>query len=188
MNVFRYMTTLTAAAALLLTAAQRTDGAAYTGKIKTVSKDRLVLTVKDKDVTVHLVTSTTITLDGKSAALTNLKAGLQATVDAKKVGAKMIAVTVSASTAKTAFQPIALAVSYRGLIKKIDKKAMSFDVFDKIDKKTTTVAVRKDTKVTLDGKIAAFADLKEGYSVEVTAKSEDGKLVATAVIARKAAL
>jgi aspartate 1-decarboxylase len=185
MNGIRYTTTLMASAALLLAVAQGADGAAYSGKIKSVSKDRLVLTVKDKEVTVRLDKETKITIDGKQAKPADLKAGLQAAVKAKKVGVRMVAVSIAARTAKTAFRPVALAASYRGTIKKIDRKGKTIDVFDPADKKTTAFAVRKDTKVTLDGRVAKFADLKEGFSVEVTAKKEGKKLVATAVVARK---
>jgi len=85
----------------------------------------------------------------------------------------------------TTGQSLSRSVAYRGLIKRIDRKGSAIDVYNQADKKTNTFAIRNDTKVTLDGKVAKLADLQAGFSVEVTAKEVGGKLVATAVVARK---
>ena len=60
----------------------------------------------------------------------------------------------------------------KGTIKKVDADKSSLVVTDK-DKKDVTVTVNKDAKITLDGKEAKFADLKEGQTVKVT--EEDAK-------------
>jgi biopolymer transport protein ExbD len=64
------------------------------------------------------------------------------------------------------------AATVKGTIKKVDADKSSLVVTDK-DKKDVTVTVNKDAKITLDGKEAKFADLKEGQTVKVT--EEDAK-------------
>ena len=59
---------------------------------------------------------------------------------------------------------IALAATLEGTIKKVDADKSTLVVTDK-DKKDVTVTVNKDAKLTLDGKAAKFADLKEGQKV-----------------------
>ncbi len=67
---------------------------------------------------------------------------------------------------------IACAATLEGTIKKVDGDKSTVVVTDK-DKKDVTVTVNKDAKITLDGKAAKFADLKEGQTVKVT--HEDNK-------------
>jgi biopolymer transport protein ExbD len=76
---------------------------------------------------------------------------------------------------------IASAATLEGTIKKVDGDKSTLVVTDK-DKKDVTVTVIKDAKITLDGKEAKLADLKEGQSVKVT--HEDNK--ASAVEAKAA--
>src|SRR4029077_18841874 len=56
---------------------------------------------------------------------------------------------------------IASAATLEGTIKKVDGDKSTVVVTDK-DKKDVTVTVNKDAKITLDGKEAKLADLKEG--------------------------
>ena len=76
---------------------------------------------------------------------------------------------------------IVCAATLEGTVKKVDADKSTVVVTDK-DKKDVTVTVNKDAKITLDGKKAKLADLKEGQAVKVT--HEDNK--ATEVEAKSA--
>ncbi|HXG09666.1 MAG TPA: hypothetical protein VNK04_07745 [Gemmataceae bacterium] len=65
-----------------------------------------------------------------------------------------------------------VAATLEGTIKKVDSNKSTVVVTGK-DKKDVTVTVNKDAKITLDGKKAKLADLKEGQTVKVT--HEDNK-------------
>jgi biopolymer transport protein ExbD len=73
------------------------------------------------------------------------------------------------------------AATLDGTIKKVDGEKSTLVVTGK-DNKDVTVTVIKDAKITLDGKAAKLADLKEGMTVKVT--HEDNK--ATEVDAKAA--
>jgi biopolymer transport protein ExbD len=59
------------------------------------------------------------------------------------------------------------AATLDGTLKKVDGNKKTLVVSGK-DKKDVTVTVNKDAKITLDGKTAKLADLKEGQTVKVT--------------------
>ena len=65
------------------------------------------------------------------------------------------------------FVGLASAAVLEGTLKKVDTTKNCCLVVDK-DKKDVLVELEKDTKITLDGKAAKLADLKEGQKVKVT--------------------
>lgn len=159
----------------------------YVGTIQKVGADQIVLKVDKKDHTVAVNSETAITLDGRKAKLTDLKAGHKATVTCKKDGAKLVATKIAAGSKSAAVTPLSLFAAlkgekYRGLIKKIDKKTLY--LFQTVKKKTLEFAVNSQTVVTRDGKKSAFADLKTGDTAVVTAETKDGKTVATRIVAK----
>jgi len=79
---------------------------------------------------------------------------------------------------------IALAATLEGTIKKVDADKSTLVVTDK-DKKDVTVTVNKDAKLTLDGKAAKFADLKEGQKVKVTHEANKASEVEAKSAAKK---
>lgn len=85
---------------MLLAAAAAVSAAdePHKGKVKSASAEKLVLTHGDQDHTFKIDETTKITLDGKEAKATDLKAGDSATVTAKQAeGGGMLATKIEAT-------------------------------------------------------------------------------------------
>ena len=73
----------------------------HKGKVKSASAEKLVLSHGDQDHAFQIDASTKITLNGKEAKATDLKAGDSATVTAKQAkGGEMLATKIEVTRAK----------------------------------------------------------------------------------------
>lgn len=168
--------------------ASAADTQVLSGKIQSVAKDHIVLKVKDKTHKVSVKSDTQITLDGKKAALNDLKSGFTASVTARKEGTGLAATKIEAKSKAAA--PASLLVfadeqarKYTGTVKQVEKTTLQIT---DAKKKTHSFNVGSATTITLNGKRATLAQLKAGYKVKVTAVEKDGKLMAKTIAATSA--
>jgi cold shock CspA family protein len=150
----------------------------------------VVLKVKEKSMRMQVDSASQITLDGKKAALTQLKKGHKATVTFKKEGTKFTAEKIVASSNNTAsLLPVVLlddekALRYTGKIKAVNKTTVSVMKADA--KKAFDFEVGSDAVIKVNGKAASLKDLKAGQNVIVTYVKKAGKLHAKTITATSA--
>jgi hypothetical protein len=85
---------------LAVAASSRAADQNYEGKVKSANATQVVVTVAEKDSTFKIAATTKITLDGKEAKATDLKAGDKVKVAAKQTeGGGMEATTITATRA-----------------------------------------------------------------------------------------
>jgi hypothetical protein len=75
--------------------------------------------------------------------------------------------------------PVQALVKVAGTVDAVD--AIGNTLIIKTAKKTDTVSVSTDTKITNAGKVVTLSDLKTGENVRALCKKDEGKLVATDV-------
>lgn len=99
----RMLSVLTVLGMLLaISTAARAADEPQSGKVKSASADSLVVTVGTADHTFKIDSSTKVTLDGKEAKATDLKAGDMVKVTSKAgEGANKIATKIEATRTKT---------------------------------------------------------------------------------------
>lgn len=169
---------------LVAQTASAEEAETMTGKIKSVDKDHIVLEVKEESHKLSVDSATQITLDGEKASLADLKAGFAARVTAKKGDDQQYRATKIAASSKAAsfvsFLIEEEAKEFKGTVKKVEKTTLQ--ITNEL-KKETSFDVASDATITLDGKRASLADLKEGFQVTVTATEKDGKLMASKIAA-----
>jgi hypothetical protein len=78
--------------------------------------------------------------------------------------------------------PAAMSESYQGQVMTVSQGKLMLAT----DRAQTIVDVPESAAVMLDGKAAALADLQTGFNVVVTANEQEGRIVATTVIATSA--
>jgi hypothetical protein len=175
----------TAGLLALSSSAVAEDTKILSGDIESVAKDHVVIKVSDKSHKVMVNSETEITLDGKKAALTELKKGFPATVTAEekeeKLTAKKITARTKADTSNVSFDDEDEAKKFTGTIKEVEKTTL--EVTDAL-KKSHSFDVGSETQITLDGKKATLAQLKAGFKVTVTAVEKDGKMMAKTIAAK----
>jgi hypothetical protein len=172
----------------ILALAANARAASTTGEIAEVGKNFLVVKVKKpaKSMKFRVSSNAQITLDGKKAALTQLKKGQQAAVTYSNDGKKFNATKIAATSAKTSLLPVAFVADekplrYSGKIKAVDKTTVS--VMKAKAKKAWDFDVASDCAIKLDGKIASLNQLKVGQRAIVTYVKKDGKLHAKTITA-----
>ena len=161
------------------------DTETMSGKIKSVAKDQIVLEVEDESHELSVNSSTQVTLDGKKASVADLKAGYAARVTAKKgEDQKYTATRIVANSQATSFVSTSLvadeAKKFEGTVKSVEKTSLHLT---SEENKQMTFQVASDATITLDGKRASLADLKEGFQATVTATEKEGKLMASRIAA-----
>jgi Cu/Ag efflux protein CusF len=83
---------------LAVSAAALAADETHSGKVKTASADQIVVSHENQDHTFQVDSATMITLDGKEAKATDLKAGDKVTVTAKQAeGGGLLATKVVAT-------------------------------------------------------------------------------------------
>lgn len=155
------------------------------GKLKSIAKDHIVLEVKEESHKLAVNSATQVTLDGEKAALADLKAGFTASVTAKKgdddsySATKIVARSTSTSFVNYVIQE-EKASEFEGTVKKVEKATLQITNEQKRD---MSFEVASAAIITLDGKRASLADLKEGFKVTITATEKDGKQMASKIVA-----
>lgn len=147
-------------------AADEIGANAHDGKVVSVTGEKLVMTARDgKEHTHVLVADTKACLDGKEIKVAALKAGMWVRVTVKSDQKNVVARIEGIEKNKE------FSISQDGKMVSItgDKLVMANK-----DGKETISTLAQDGKLTIDGKIARFVDLKAGTRIRVTTLG-DGK-------------
>jgi len=155
-----------------VTAKEAVGESTHSGKIVTISAEKLVMTGKDDKEHGHaLALDIRITLDGKSCKFGDLAAGTRIRVTTKD-DAKGVATRIEALDQQREF------------VNAHDGKVVTMTdgvlVMTNKDGKDRTCTLGTDAKVTCDGVACKSDDLKQGMKIRVTIAS-DGKRVVTRI-------
>lgn len=153
MNLLRsFAVVLLLSKGLFADEAPRTPFDAYTGTIKSIdaTQGTLDLTLGGdlrRDQAFNLQRDTRVTIDSKDAKLSDLKAGMAITVQAKKGAFEVVAITTEGRSA-------------RALIDSVDAQARTISL--KTEGAPRVLNVAKTVEVLITGKPATLADVKPG--------------------------
>jgi small nuclear ribonucleoprotein (snRNP)-like protein len=151
---------------------QPKDGPTAAGALQSVdaAKNTITITVNNRQTgktekTFDMVKDITVVQDGKAAKLSDLKPGGHVTLKLSADQKTVVGVTSAGAT-------------IQGPLKSVDaaKNTVTLTTETRQGKQDKTYQLAKDAKVTLDGKEAKLADLKEGTRVVLT-MSVDGSTV-----------